>query len=109
MWEVKEQHVIKEERPYNHANFMDYLRWYRQSTHIRLCSPRISKGHQDGASRRNAIADTKILCMLRYTPRAHLIHSVTDKLTILAKDELLKGAAPQANVMLSLSESLEHA
>uniref|UniRef100_K3XPY6 Aminotransferase-like plant mobile domain-containing protein n=1 Tax=Setaria italica TaxID=4555 RepID=K3XPY6_SETIT len=26
MWEAKEQHVIMEERPYSHANYMDYLR-----------------------------------------------------------------------------------
>ncbi|KAF7021226.1 hypothetical protein CFC21_034211 [Triticum aestivum] len=89
MWEVKEQHVIMEERPYDHANYMDYLRWYRRSTRIRLCTPRISNGHQDGASVRTATADDEDslrASKLRYTPRAHLIHSVTDKLTILAKE-----------------------
>ncbi|KAK1661848.1 hypothetical protein QYE76_050007 [Lolium multiflorum] len=89
MWEVKEQHVIKEERPYNPANYMDYLRWYRRSTRIRLCTPRISTGNQAGASGPSAIADPEDslrASRLRYTPRAHLIHTVTDKLTILAKE-----------------------
>ncbi|XP_047058106.1 serine/threonine-protein phosphatase 7 long form homolog [Lolium rigidum] len=89
MWEVKEQHVIKEERPYNPANYMDYLRWYRRSTRIRLCTPRISTGNQAGASGPSAIADPEDslrASRLRYTPRAHLIHAVTDKLTILAKE-----------------------
>ncbi|KAI5005038.1 hypothetical protein ZWY2020_032281 [Hordeum vulgare] len=89
MWEVKEQHVIMEERPYDHTNYMDYLRWYRPVTRIRLCTPRVSNGHQDGASVRSATADDEDslrASKLRYTPRAHLIHSVTDKLTILAKE-----------------------
>jgi hypothetical protein len=79
MWETKEQHVIKEERPYDHAIYMDYLRWYRRSTRIRLCTPRISNGHEDGTSGPNATADTVDslrASRLRYTPRAHLIHSV---------------------------------
>jgi hypothetical protein len=28
MWEAKEEHVILEE-PYNHASYMDYLKWQR--------------------------------------------------------------------------------
>ncbi|TVU21641.1 hypothetical protein EJB05_31291, partial [Eragrostis curvula] len=90
MWEAKEEHVIKEERPYNHANYMDYLRWYRRSTRIRLCTPRrISNGHNGGTPGPSAFAESSDplhASQLRYTPRAHLIHSVTDKLTILAKD-----------------------
>ncbi|CAL4965497.1 unnamed protein product [Urochloa decumbens] len=89
-WEAKEQHVIMEERPYNHDNHMDYLRWYRRSTRIRLCTPRrTSNGHKGGKPWGNAIADSEDpshASQLRYTPRAHLIHSVTDKLTILTKD-----------------------
>uniref|UniRef100_A0A0A9HJB4 Uncharacterized protein n=1 Tax=Arundo donax TaxID=35708 RepID=A0A0A9HJB4_ARUDO len=62
-----------EEWPYDHANYMDYLRWYRRSTRIRLCTPRrMSNGPKGGTPGGSAIA--------------HLIHSVTDKLTILAKD-----------------------
>lgn len=90
MWEAKVQYIIMEERPYDHANYMDYLRWYGRSTRIRLCTPRrISNGHNAGASGGNAIADSEDpfhASQLRYTPRAHLIHSVTDKLTILAKE-----------------------
>lgn len=145
-----------EERPYDHANYMDYLRWYRRSTRIRLCTPRISNGHQDGASGRSAIADDEDslrASKLRYTPRAHLIHSVVRYSTckmcffflmtrmLLSNAEiqiiffcihmnisdasmfhprptnslfwrrrqLHKRAAPEANVMLSLSESLGRA
>uniref|UniRef100_A0A0D9UX77 Aminotransferase-like plant mobile domain-containing protein n=1 Tax=Leersia perrieri TaxID=77586 RepID=A0A0D9UX77_9ORYZ len=90
MWEAKEQDVVMEDRPYDHSSYMDYLRWYRRSTRIRLCTPkRISIGHKGGASGGIAIADSEDpfrASQLRYTPRAHLIHSVTDKLTILAKE-----------------------
>uniref|UniRef100_A0A0A9BTD5 Aminotransferase-like plant mobile domain-containing protein n=1 Tax=Arundo donax TaxID=35708 RepID=A0A0A9BTD5_ARUDO len=90
LWEAKEQHVIMEERPYDHANYMDYLKWYKRSTRIRLCTPRTTSNvHKDGTPRGGAIADSEDpshASRLRYTPRAHLIHTVTDKLTILAKD-----------------------
>ncbi|XP_015639817.2 uncharacterized protein [Oryza sativa Japonica Group] len=90
MWEAKEQDVVMEDRPYDHSSYMDYLRWYRRSTRIRLCTPkRISNGHKGGASGGSAISDSEDpfrASQLRYTPRAHLIHSVTDKLTVLAKE-----------------------
>ena len=149
MWETKEQRVIKEERPYDHTKYMDYLRWYRRSTRIRLCTPRISNAHEDGASGRSATGDVEDplrASRLRYTPRAHLIHSVvrcdfvhnahaiiksrdsgyvllqiimhiSDAYTFRLRltnsrswrrRQLLKRAAPEANVMLSLRESLEH-
>ncbi|KAK3160446.1 hypothetical protein QOZ80_1BG0059540 [Eleusine coracana subsp. coracana] len=92
MWEAKDQHVIKEERSYDYASYMDYLRWYRRSTRIRLCTPRrISNGQNAttpgaGGSAFAKSEDPLHASQLRYTPRAHLIHSVTDRLTILAKD-----------------------
>ncbi|XP_062193625.1 uncharacterized protein LOC133897064 [Phragmites australis] len=90
MWEANAQHVIVEERPYDHAYYMNYLRWYRRSTRVRLCTPmRISNGHKGGTPGKSGIADSEDpfhASQLRYTPRAHLIHSVTDKLTILAKE-----------------------
>jgi hypothetical protein len=80
MWEAKEQDVVMEDRPYDHSSYMDYLRWYRRSTRIRLCTPkRISNGHKGGASGGSAISDSEDpfrASQLRYTPRAHLIHSV---------------------------------
>lgn len=89
MWKAKDQHVIKEERPYDHASYMDYLRWYRQSTRIHLCTPkRISNGRNATTPEGSAFAESEDpldASQLRYTPRAHLIHSVTDRLTILAK------------------------
>jgi len=79
-WETKERHVIMEDRPYNHDNYMDYLRWYKRSTRIRLCTPRgISNGHKGATPGGSVIADSEDpfhASQLRYTPRAHLIHSV---------------------------------
>ncbi|KAL6848121.1 hypothetical protein ACP4OV_022249 [Aristida adscensionis] len=100
MWEAKEQHVIVEERPYDHANYKDYLRWYRRSTRIRLCTPRrISNGHNAGTPGGSGIADYEDpfhASQLRYTPRAHLIHSVTDRLTILAKEAASQKSCPRS-------------
>ncbi|KAL6627361.1 hypothetical protein ACP70R_031087 [Stipagrostis hirtigluma subsp. patula] len=100
LWEAKEQHVIAEERPYDRANYKDYLRWYRRATRIRLCTPmRISNGQRGGASGRSGISDSEDpyhASQLRYTPRAHLIHSVTDKLTILAKEAASQKGCPRS-------------
>lgn len=87
MWKAKDQHIIKEERPYDHASYMDYLRWYRRSTRVRLCTPRrISNGQNAATPGGSAFAESEAplhASQLRYTPRAHLIHSVVRHCTCM--------------------------